>query len=346
MNKLIFEYDTHEGKTYSLPKTAIDNRSFAPIEKYMRKTDAKLPNLCEYQVAEHYKSLLSDKACMGDNFLNNIFDDMSRLDGFTGVHPYQLPDACQGALELVFTLGHMLCDMFGMKQFTFQPSSVTGGVLTALGIIKAYAEKQRKNRKVILVSEDADEILLSYIEKSGFEAKKLDFGAAELDKEELSAVAGAVMEISPLNTRDLSHIFDIAAILRDNDCIVCCDANKIKSFIGELRPGDMGFDMMYFDVENVFEVANFEGECDCAALGVTEKLLGYMPVPVIEIDDEEQYYLSFDKPDSIGKVNDFYGDFSCLIKTISYILSLGFDGLKENAHLHALREKYGKLRLD
>ena len=344
MNKMIFEYDTHEGKTYSLPKTAIDNHSFAPIDNYMRKTEAKLPDLCEYQVAEHYKSLLSDTACTGDKFLNNIFDDMSRLDGFTGVHPYQLPDACQGALELVFTLEHMLCDMFGMKQFSFQPSSVTGGVLTALGIIKAYAKKQHKN--VILVSEDADELLLSYIKKSGFEAKKLDFGTTEIDKENISAVAGAVIEISTLNDADLGHICDVAAVLRDNDCIVCCEANKMKSFVGELRPGDMGFDMMFFDVENVFEVANFEGECDCAALGVTEKLLGYMPVPVIEIDDEEQYYLSFDKPDSIGKVNDFYGDFSCLIKTILYILSLGFDGLKENAHLHALREKYGKLRLD
>ena len=90
----------------------------------------------------------------------------------------------------------------------------------------------------------------------------------------------------------------------------------------------------------MFDVSDIKGETDCDALGVTEKFLPYMPVPEIDIDEEEQYCLNYNKPDSIGKVNDYYGDFQALIKVLSYILSLGYDGLTEISHINALKKKY------
>lgn len=347
MKKLIFEKEVEKRPAYTLPKTAIDSYDTAPIEKYLRKSDVELPYLNEYDVASHYKDLLECKTEQihndnerNENFLYPVFDDMCRLDGFTGVHPYQLPDASQGAAELVFTLEHMVSDMFGMAAVTFQPRAITGGIFTALSIIKAYGKKYFPKKNSVLVSRDADEVTLSYIKSFGYDAKIIDFEESSVKKYTDDSVMGAIIKNPDGNGNFISDIAEINAFLHEKDCIVCCDANNFASLVGIARPGDMGFDIMYFDIDNMFDVSDIKGETDCATLGVTEKFLPYMPVPEIDIDEEEQYCLNCNKPDSIGKVNDYYGDFRALIKVLSYILSLGYDGLTEISHINALKKKY------
>lgn len=342
MKKLIFEKYSENKSSYTLPKTAVDSCSLEPIANYLRKTDIDIQGFGEYDVAQHYKGLLCNKVISNANsyerFLYPVLDDMSRLDGFCGVHPYQLGDASQGAAELVFTLEHMICDMFGMAAFCFQPTAAKGGLFTALSIIKAYTKSKRTEKNIILVDKDTDESLISYIARFGYKAERVAFDIASVKAKLNGVVAGAIISYPTADGGFIPDIEKLNALLHENDCISCCDANGFKTLTGIARPGDMGFDMTYFDIDNIFEISNVHGEIDCSAFGVNEVLAKYMPVPTIDIDDEEQYYLNYNKPDSIGKVNDFYGDFSGLIKTIAYILSLGYDGLTKAAYITELNK--------
>lgn len=341
MKKLIFEKYSANNSSYTLPKTAIDEYSLEPIVEYLRKKDAAIHGFGERDVAQHYKSLLCDDNINSDrNFLFPVLDNMSRLDGFTGVHPYQLADASQGAAELVFTLEHMLCDMFGMEALCFQPTAQTGGMFTALSVIKAYAKKLNSSENVILVGESTDESMVSYIERFGYTVRRTAFDVASVKAQLNADVIGAIIKVPDDKGDFISNISEINELLHKNGCIACCDANNFKSLVGIVRPGDMGFDMVYFDISNMFDISNISGETDSSAFGVNKALVKYMPIPVIDIDEEEQYYLDYNKPDSIGKVNNFYGDFVALIKTIAYILSLGYDGLTDSAYMAKLNKKY------
>lgn len=348
MKKLIFDKGCIGKKGYTLPETAIDEYNIEGIgDNFLRENALGLPCLGEYDVLEHYRQLFNDEernklndCIFGAKYLPSIIDDMSRLDGFTGAHPYQLGDASQGTLELMHTIGHMLNDIFGMDMFTTQLTAVIGGMFAAVNIIKAYHKHNSNEKKYIIVPDNADVALLNVIKSCGYEARKVKMCIEAVKCAVDTYAAGIIIKNPDDDGNFIADIAEIAQTVHSVDGIVCCDANSMHGLIGIVRPGDMGCDMTYFDVENVFAISNYAGETDAAALGVKEKLSCYMPVPVIEIDEEEQYYFCYDRPDSIGKLNDFYGDFIEIAKALSYILSVGFDGFEKISSACVLNANY------
>ncbi len=296
-----------------LPATAIDVNIPEELGKYMRKTDFALPELEEYDVVRHFKGLLSDETACGDTYICSILSDMAKLDGFTGVHPYQLGDASQGAGELVFTLKHMLSQIFGMADITMQ-SGANDGSFTALCALKARLKKEKSSKKLIILPDDADEALAEEVKNFGFDVKYMSDGMENRD------AAAAIVKFSDVSTENIE-------LWHENGVIIIADVNGAGKLLGKVCIGDIGVDMLYFNAENLFPISSFKGEADLAVVGFDAAFAEYAPVPKVDIDEEEQYYFTYESDDSVGKVNQYYGDFSAMIKVIGCILSLGADGL-------------------
>ncbi len=353
MKKSIFENKICGKHGYTLPQTAIDEYTTDSVsESLLRENKLDLPSLDEYSVSLHFRSLLADNdeynksECFhGVRYLRSVIDDVSKLDGFTGIHPYQLGDAGQGALELLFTAGHMISDMFGMDMFSLQSATKMQAMFTMLAIAKAHRQENDVKKNVILVSTDACKCALKTAAEFGFEVRVTDM---TVDAVKSSLDENVLLLILKNPTRDgkfVTEISEIASLAHDAGVIVCCDASHVSSLIGIARPGDMGFDMMCFDMAEAFAISNSRGESACVAVGVKNEFTDYLPVPVVDIDEEEQYFFNYDRPKSIGKVNAFYGDFTAWIKALAFILTTGFDGFKEIAEVSALNVNYMKLLL-
>ena len=240
MKKSIFEKGICGKCGYTLPQTAIDEYTTDSIsDSLLRENKLELPSLDEYSASLHFRSLLADSEeyikneCFhGARYLRSVIDDVSRLDGFTGVHPYQLGDAEQGALELLFTIGHMVSDMFKMDMFTLQSVTKKQAVFTMLAMVKAYLKDNKSNRNVILASKDACKCVLRTASELGFEVRftdtTLDAVKASLDEN----VALLLVKNPTRNGEFISEIAQISALAHDVGAVVCCDACHTSSLIG------------------------------------------------------------------------------------------------------------------
>ncbi len=297
-----------------LPATAIDVNIPDELKNYMRASEPKLPDMEEYDAVRHFKSLLKNSDGISDKYLCSILSDLARLDGFTGVHPYQLGDASQGAGELVFTLKHMLTQIFGMADISMQ-AGASSALFTALCMVKAKLKADKSSKNIIIMPRDADECDIDEVKSFGFEV-----GYPPETLKNAEKIAAAVIVYPGVSD-------DVIELLHKNGAVVIADANGMKSVLGKARPGDLGIDIMYANAENLFPIAEANNITDLSIVGVGESVLKFAPIPNVNMDDEEQYYFSYDNKESIGKVNTYYGDFVSMIKVIGAILSLGCEGL-------------------
>ncbi len=297
-----------------LPATAIDVNIPDELKNYMRASEPKLPDMEEYDAVRHFKSLLKNSDGISGKYLCSILSDMARLDGFTGVHPYQLGDASQGAGELVFTLKHMLTQIFGMADISMQ-AGASNALFTALCMVKAKLKADKSSKNIIIMPNDIAEADIEEVKQFGFDVK---FALDEV--EDIKSIAAAVVNYPNVS-------IDTIEKLHGNGALVIADVNGMKSVLGKARPGDLGIDIMYANAENLFPIAEANNITDLSIVGVGETVLKFAPIPNVDMDDEEQYYFSYDNKESIGKVNTYYGDFASMIKVIGAILSLGCEGL-------------------
>lgn len=344
MKKNIFEYGIQGRCGYTLPQTAIDEYNIDSIdEKLLRKSKLVMPALNEHDISRYYRNLLSfDDGSVpslnGEKFIIPIIEDMSRLDGFTGVHPYQLGDAEQGVLELMYTIEHMLDDMLGMDNVSFQAVSRMQGLLSLFALIKAYLKERKSDRREIITSKYICKDTVDFIEKLGFTVKKVNIDLKSIKQLYSENTFGVFIECD--NYDFISNIKDVSEYVHDQNGVMIADVSNIRSIIGVARPGDMGFDCIMFDLEKIFGISYSENTETSWAVAVKEDFVQFMPVPFIDIDDLEQYYFNYNRPLSIGKVNEFYGNISALIKSLGYILSLSFDGLKRVSEINMLNKAY------
>jgi glycine dehydrogenase subunit 2 len=362
-NKLIFEISKEGRKAYSLPSCDVPECNFEELipDELLRKKDLELPEVSEVDVIRHY-TLLSNKNYGLDSgfyplgsctmkYNPKINEDMASNPNFTGVHPYQPEKTTQGCLELMYNLERNLGEIVGMDGFTLQPAAGAHGELTGLMIMKAYHESRGDyNRKKIIVPDSAHGTNPASAVVAGFdivEIKSDENGAVDLEnlKAVLDEDTAGLMLTNP-STLGLfeTNISEIASLVHEAGGLLYYDGANTNAIMGITRPGDMGFDVVHLNLHKTFTTPHGGGGPGSGPVGVKKELIPYLPIPIIEnIDDE--YILNYDKPQSIGKIKSFYGNFGILVRAYTYILTMGAEGLKKASETAVLNANYMKEKL-
>lgn len=362
-DNLIFELSKEGRKGYTLPDLDVPEVKLndAIPEDLLRKDDLNLPEVSEVDVVRHYTNISEKNYGVDTGFYPlgsctmkynpKINEEIASLPGFTEIHPLQSEETVQGALELMYNLSKDLCEITGMEDMTLQPAAGAHGELTGMMIIKAYHQKRGDTkRKNIIVPDSAHGTNPASAATTGFnvvEVKSNKNGLVDIDalKEVLNDEVAGLMLTNP-NTLGLfeSDIEIIADLVHEAGGLLYYDGANANAIMGISRPGDMGFDIVHLNLHKTFSTPHGGGGPGSGAVGVKPFLTEFLPVPAIEKKDDK-FVFNYDKPNSIGKIKNFFGNFNVMVKAYSYILTMGADGLKEASEMAVLNANYIKEKL-
>ncbi len=363
-NRLIFQIPNLESGKKILPTPSKEISSIKlDIPKNLKRTkSARLPQISEPQLIRHYNNLSKKNFGVDNGFYPlgsctmkynpKINEVISRLENFANIHPYQDEEDIQGALQLMYELDVLLCEITGMDKFTLQPSAGAHGELTGLFIINAYHREKGNKRKNIIIPDSAHGTNPASVTMAGYNTVTVDSDErGKVDIKKLSKLldenTAGLMLTNP-NTLGLfdENILKISEMVHDAGGLVYYDGANLNAIMGIAKPRDMGFDIVHLNLHKTFSTPHGGGGPGSGPIGVTKELSKFLPVPTVEVNGKGRYYLDYDKKDSIGKVKAFYGNFNVLIKAYSYILSLGAQGLKRVSQLAVLNANYLKKHLN
>jgi glycine dehydrogenase subunit 2 len=365
MEKLIFDYSRHGKIGFSVPRSEIRMKEVSEIlpENLLRKDEPDLPEVSEPEVVRHFTNLSIMNHHVDKGFYPlgsctmkyspKINDKMASLSGFADINPNQPESTVQSALQVLYELESFLCEITGMHSATLQPAAGSHGELTGVMIIKKYHRSKGENRKYILIPDSAHGTNPSSACSAGFQTISLNSNERGcVDIKDLASkmnedVAG-LMLTNP-NTLGIfeQEIEDIVDIIHKYDGIVYMDGANLNALLGIVKPGDMGFDITHLNLHKTFSTPHGGGGPGSGPIAVVRKLDKFLPVPRV-VKRDSTYHLSYNYPDSIGKISSFYGNFGVIARAYVYIRMLGEEGLKSvsrNAILNAnyLRVKIAKI---
>ena len=353
---LIFEISTPGRIGYSLPEMDVTEVSLDDIlpAEYIRAEEAELPEVSELDIMRHYTALSKRNHGVDSGFYPlgsctmkynpKINENVARLNGFAHIHPYQEAKTVQGALELMYDLQEHLIEITGMDQVTLQPAAGAHGEWTGLMMIRAYHEANGDTgRTKVIVPDSAHGTNPASATVAGLETvtvKSNENGLVDLEdlKRVVGADTAALMLTNP-NTLGLfeESILDIAKIVHDAGGKLYYDGANLNAVLSKARPGDMGFDVVHLNLHKTFTGPHGGGGPGSGPVGVKEDLIPFLPKPIVT-KQGDQYVLDYDRPQSIGRVKPYYGNFGINVRAYTYIRSMGPDGLKavtENAVINA-----------
>ena len=340
-----------------LPEADVPGRSPADVlpREAMRAKPPGLPRLSEPEIMRHYSRMASMNYSISENFYplgsctmkyNPVANEAAAaLPGFAGLHPYQDEESVQGALELMWRLEQSLCAIVGVDRVTLQPAAGAHGEWTALRMIAAFHDSRKENRTEVLVPDSAHGTNPASAALSGFHVLEVKSGPdgrislADLESK-LSPRTAALMLTNP-NTLGLfeREILDIAEMVHATGALLYYDGANLNAFMGICRPGDMGFDAVHMNLHKTFTTPHGGGGPGAGPVGVKADLVPFLPTPTVERVNGH-LKLDFRRPQSIGRVRSFYGNFGMLVRAYTYILAMGGDGLSQASQDAVLSANY------
>ena len=354
ITKTIFEKSQPGRVGYTLPKLKIDRKieDIFPAE-YLRKEPPHLPEVSELDVMRHYIELSNYNHCIEKGFYPlgsctmkynpKINDELSATPKFTALHPEQPEETIQGILKLMYELKNMLAEISGMADVSLQPVAGAQGEFTGITMIRAYHEKNGNARKNIILPDSAHGTNPATSTLNGYktvEIKSNDKGMIDLSalKEVADEDTAAFMLTNP-NTLGIfeEQVEEIAEIIHNVGAFMYLDGANLNALLGIVRPGDIGFDVVHFNLHKTFSTPHGGGGPGGGPIGVIDKLRTFLPIPQIEKKDDK-YHFNYEIENTIGKVHTFYGNVSQMIRAYVYLYMLGKNGLKrvsENAVINA-----------
>jgi len=351
---------------WSLPELdvpAVDPADVWP-EGSVRSEPAELPELSEVEVVRHFTRLSTWNAAvdlglypLGSctmKYNPKINERAARLDGFAGCHPMQPPSEAQGFLQLCWELEQMLAEISGMDRVTLQPAAGAQGELAGVMMIRAYHEHRGEKRHKILIPESAHGTNPASAALNGYDVVPVPGGSdGVLHPEAVDAlmdetVAG-LMLTNP-NTLGLfeEHIVAIAEIVHSRGGLIYGDGANLNALLGIARPGDLGIDVMHFNLHKTFSTPHGGGGPGSGPVGVKNILATYLPTPVIQkVEGEEGdcFTLDHEFPHSIGRLHGNLGNLGMAVRAWTYIRSLGREGLRRCSDMAVLNANYLLARL-
>ena len=349
--KLIFEQGAeghclHLLPAFDVPEYQLSAERTAPLH---------LPHVSENELTRHYTALCRQIYGVNDGFYPlgsctmkynpKIDEEMASLPGFTKLHPLQPEETAQGALEALHILGTELGEVFGMDAVTFQPAAGAHGEFTGVLLIKAYhTDRGDTARTKIIVPDSAHGTNPATAAMCGYQVVNIasnDKGGVDLDA--LRAAVGpdtAGLMLTNPNTVGLfdPNILEITKIVHNAGGLCYYDGANLNAVMGVVRPGDMGFDCIHSNLHKTFATPHGGGGPGAGAVGCKAFLRKYMPGPLVV---EQSGKFGFEYPEkSIGRVKLFYGNFTVCVKALTYVCTLGKEGISEAAKNAVLNANY------
>ena len=319
----------------------------------LRATPAPIPAVPEPVLARHLGRL----ARRNHNLHQGIYplgsctmkynpvvdEELARLPGFADIHPYQDAGDVQGALELMWELERLLCEITGMTRISLQPAAGAHGEWTGLRMIQAYhAARGDTQRTRVLIPDSAHGTNPASAALAGLEVVTIrsnpdgTVDVADVARH-LDRRAAAIMMTNP-NTLGVfeKDILEIAGMAHEAGALLYYDGANLNALVGLARPGDMGFDVVHLNLHKTFSTPHGGGGPGSGPVGVAEALTPFLPTPTVARDGD-RFRLDHDHPQSIGKVRSYYGNFGMLVRAYAYIRAYGssISAVAENAVLNA-----------
>jgi len=329
---------------------------------FLRGDIAGFPELSEVDVVRHFTRLSQWNYSIDSGFFPlgsctmkynpKMNEEAAALEGFARLHPHTPHELAQGAICLMWELEKYLCEIGGFARATLQPAAGAQGELTGMMIIRAALAQQGNPRKKVLIPDSAHGTNPASCALCGYDTVPVASGADGcLDPAAVAAAmdeeVAAIMITNP-NTLGLfeTHLCEIAQIVHAKGGFIYGDGANLNALLGRVRPGDLGIDVMHFNLHKTFSTPHGGGGPGSGPVLVTQALAPFLPTPMPEYDAaKECFYLNHDLPHSIGKVRAFFGNFGVLVRAYAYILTMGAAGLKEVAETAVLNANYIKTRL-
>lgn len=326
-----------------------------PQEKDARKQPLHMPALSEPELSRHYTELAHKTRGVNDGFYPlgsctmkynpRVNEQIAALEGFNQIHPLQPQDTVQGCMEVMALAEKYLCEITGMDHMTLQPAAGAHGELTGLLLMKAYhTSKGNTHKTKILVPDSAHGTNPASAAMAGYTVVSIpsgDDGCVDIEK--LKEAAGddiAGLMLTNPNTVGLfdKNIREITQIVHDCGGLCYYDGANLNAVMGIVRPGDMGFDIVHLNLHKTFSTPHGGGGPGAGPVGCKEELAQFLPSVLVEKDGDE---LHFTRPEhSIGEMKSFYGNFLVVVKALTYILTLGREGIPQASSNAVLNANY------
>ncbi|MBN6186049.1 aminomethyl-transferring glycine dehydrogenase subunit GcvPB [Aneurinibacillus sp. BA2021] len=355
--ELIFEMSKPGRVGYSLPGCDVPEVNVAEVipGDYVRETPAELPEVSELQLMRHYTELSKRNHGVDSGFYPlgsctmkynpKINEDVARYPGFARIHPYQPEESVQGALQLMYELQEDLAAITGMDAVTLQSAAGAQGEWTGLMMIRAYHESRGEQRTKVIVPDSAHGTNPASASVAGFETVTVASDEnGFVDVEALRQVVGpdtAALMLTNPNTLGLfeKSIVEIAQIVHEAGGLLYYDGANANAILGKARPGDMGFDVVHLNLHKTFTTPHGGGGPGSGPVGVKKELLPFLPKPMV-VKEGDMYRLDYDRPQSIGRVKAYYGNFGINVRAYTYIRTMGPEGLRLVSEYAVLNANY------
>ena len=356
---LVFELSRPGRRSWSLPETKMDAPELDELipEGHRRKDVPRLPEVSERDLVRHY-TRLSQRNWAIDvgayplgscsmKYNPKVSEEAAAMPGFAALHPLADDELVQGALALLGELERALCNATGMSRLTFQPAAGAQGELTGLLMMRAYHTARGDVRKRVIIPDSAHGTNPASVSLAGYQAHEVrsdERGLVDLDalKEALDEDVAGLMLTNP-NTLGLFErdIREIAKAIHEVGGLLYYDGANFNSIVGIVRPGDMGFDIVHLNLHKTFATPHGGGGPGSGPLAVAERLERFLPAPVLKFDEgAEKWRWDHDRPDSIGRIHSFHGNFGINVRAYAYLRSLGPEGLRRVAERAVLNANY------
>ena len=346
---LVFEKSRAGRGMSMLPACDVEIKK--PGEKDARQKELHLPQMSENDLSRHYTELAKKSHGVNDGFYPlgsctmkynpKINEDMAALPGFTQIHPLQPEHSVQGCLEVLKKSEEYLCEITGMDGMTFQPAAGAHGEFTGLMLIKAYHESRGDEKRTkIIVPDSAHGTNPASATMAGY--KVVSIASAPdggVDLEALKAACGedtAGLMLTNPNTVGLfdKNILKITEIVHECGGLCYYDGANLNAVMGTVRPGDMGFDVIHLNLHKTFSTPHGGGGPGSGPVGCKSMLLQFLPsYRVVEKEGEKAEH-------SIGEMKEFYGNFLVVVKALTYLMTLGKEGIPEASQNAVLNANY------
>ena len=372
--QLIFERSQPGRAGFSLPPLDVDEIPLDEIipSQFQREDDlVGMPEVTEVDVVRHFTRISSWNYSIDQGmyplgsctmkYNSRLNEKVARINGFANLHPLASEAESQGALQVIYELQQHLAEITGLPGISLQPAAGAHGEMTGILIIRAFIDARdgkeaSAKRRVMLIPDSAHGTNPASAHLSGFTVKTIrstNEGLTDLDHLRELCAHGDVAGLMLTNPNTLGlferNIKEICRIVHHAGGLVYMDGANMNALVGIARPGDMGVDVIHLNLHKTFSTPHGGGGPGSGPCCCTKELEPFLPVPrivtpAVDSDDEHRLKsilrLDFDYPQSIGRVKAFFGNYGMMLRALAYVLTHGYDGLREATEAAVLNARY------
>jgi glycine dehydrogenase subunit 2 len=354
---VIFEVSSPGRTAYTLPELDVPQ---APLPEGYVRDELNLPEVSELDFVRHYTRLSQKNYSIDTVFYPlgsctmkynpKINEKAASIEGLSQVHPLQPEATAQGSLELMYMLQEALKEIAGFAGVSLQPAAGAHGEFAGVLIMRAYHESRGDTKRTkVLIPDSAHGTNPATSAMSGFSVIEIPSdkrGNVDLEalKHECDETVVGLMLTNP-NTLGLfeEHVLEVNETIHACGGLVYGDGANLNALLGIARPGDLGFDVMHFNLHKTFSTPHGGGGPGCGPVGVSKRLVPFLPGPIAT--QEGDHFKLLMPAKSIGRLKAFYGNYGMFIRAYTYIRMMGPDGLRAVAENAVLNANYLKAKV-